>query len=815
MRSIRLELSSAVRAVRGSPRVAALAVTCLSLGIGATTAMFSVFDAVMLRPLPFAQPDRLALVMEKNAARGWDEFVVSYPNLADWQAQAASFESLGGYRPASYPVTGVPEPERASTLRISAGFLETLGVGPRIGRPFLPDEYQPGGPPAALISDAMWLRQFGRAPDAIGRTIHLDGIATAIVGVLQPGFEDPFGGVVDCVVPYAFKGADMTLRGARGAVVIGRLRDGVTIVAARAEMDAIGARLAGAHPQTNDGWGVSTTRLVDRVIGYFRPGMLSLVAAVGFLLLIACVNVSNLLLVRATARRREIGIRTALGASRWRIARQLFAESLVLAVAAAVLGVAFAYWLLRLSVALAPPYLRGLDEASLDPEALLFTIAITAGAALAAGLAPMLHLVRTDVAGALKEGAPASAGGAWGRRLRGGFVAVELAASMVLLLAAGLVVKEFIARWPSDPGFDPAGKVALRLTLGPPRYAGRAERAALLGEITGRIEAMPSVERVAAANYLPYDGFTMTTLVRSRMLPDNPFADSPRVEYRAVTANYFSAMGIRLLDGRAFTARDVPGAPGVCIAGDALRRRLWPNGSALGHRVSLRLWNPTGTRGADLDRECEIVGVVADALEPTQVGDPRPAIYVPYLQHPDLALSLVIEAETRADSVIPDLRARLRALDPDLIPDTVTTLESLIARRFAEARFYAVLMGTFAGIGLALAIVGIYGIMSYATEQRGREIGIRIALGAGRGDVLGLVLRQALVVCLAGLAVGLGGAALLARAMSALLWRVDPSDPYTFAGGAGLLGGAALLAAYVPARRAARVDPLSTLRRDS
>jgi putative ABC transport system permease protein len=791
----------ALRSLRGTPTITVGALICLALGIGATTAIFSVVDRVVFHPLAYPQADRLVSIMERNQKKGFPSFVVSIANFRDWQAQATSFSALGAFTQTTYTLTGVGDAERLPVGKASAGFFDALGIVPLLGRTFRPDD---DSEPVSMITEEWWTQQFGRDAHILGRSIVLDDTPVAVIGVIPRGFTEPYHQHYDCWVPLGFHATNVGRRDIKTTQVVGRLRPTATLDGARAELEVISTGLAQQYPATNDGWSVTADPLGDRVFGRSRPSFLTLFGAVLLLLLIACCNVASLLLARDLGRHRELSVRIALGASASRLARQLLTETAVLLVLGLILGLVMARWALGLIVPLAPAWLF-ITGADLNGFVLTSTGAIAVASGLTVGLLPAFQASRINIVDALKQVPSAAVGTIRSRRV---LVVVELALSLTLLVGAGLVVRHLIDESPQHLGFDPTKKLTARLSLSQAKYADPTVKVGFYRDLLTRLRADPSVAAATAANIVPFDGYFQSAYVSVAGEPESDLARSPVVQYRAVSANYFGVMGIPLSSGRTFADADDERAPVVAIVNETLRDRLTlPN--VLGRQVSLTVWNTTGSLRGDVRRLARIVGVVGDTQESFSRG---PMVYVPFLQHPMPFFNVILSPRGSAAALAGVLRVRLREADAHQPAEKVQTYDQLLGRGVAEPRFYATVLSVFAVIGLVLAAVGVYTVVSTVVAQRTREIGIRRALGAQDGQVVRLMVRDGVVLCGSGLVFGSMGALASTRLLKSILVNTRPYDPMTICAAVFIFGGLTVLAVYVPARRASRVDPIIALR---
>jgi len=786
------DLRYGTRTLLKSPGFTAVAVLTLALGIGANTAIFSVVDTLLLRPLPLKDPGRLVLV--RDTQPGVDSAPASYPEYLDWKERSKTFEALGAFFTTTFSLTGKGEPEELPALRISAGLFPMLGPSPAQGRGFRPEEEKPGAERVALISHALWQRRFN-SPSVLGTPITLAGEPYTVVGVMPPGIA--FGGHPDVYIPFRLD-EKRAPRGLHFMTVLGRLRSGPDMTRARAEVESMAARLR-AEAVTRHG--IVITPLQEQMVGDTRPALLVLFGAVGLVLLIACANVANLLLARAASRQKEIAIRRAVGASRSRLIRQLLTESLVLSLVGGGLGLLLAWWGVDLLVS-AGARLPRIEEIRIDGTVLAFTAGVALLTGLLFGLAPALQASSADFHESLKEGGRQTGLGSGRQRLRSLLVVSEVALSLVLLIGAGLLIRSFVRVLDNDMGFDPSRVLALDLSLPLSSYGEPEKQAAFFKELLARVNRLPGVKGAAVVSHLPLGGNNTNSglLIEGRTWPRD---ELPLADDRLVSADYFRVLGIHLVRGRTFTPRDVESSLHVAVINESLARRFFSHTDPIGKRIDMQ-WKTSGWQ--------EIVGVVGDIKHDGLDLPSEPAVYVPYLQTPDSGMTLVVRATGDSLGLVGAVRAQVYGVDRNQPVSRVRTMEELVAESVGPRRLSMSLLSGFASLALFLAAVGIYGVMSTSVAQRTHEIGVRMALGARRADVIRLVVGQGAKLTLAGLGLGLAVALPLTRLLSVLLFGVSATDPLTFCGVSFLLTVVALLACYLPARRASRVDPMAAIR---
>ena len=810
------DLRYGLRQLRCSPGFTLIAVLTLAVGIGANTAIFSVVDAVLLSPLPYPDPGRLVDVYQKTQSGSYNVF--SSPNFLAWRDHAQAFQQLAVWTGKSYNLADANRPEHISGTPVTANMFSLLGVNPLLGRTFLPQEDLPGGPQVVVLSYGFWQQHFGGAPGVIGSSVKLDGESYTVVGVMPPGFQvpNPGGGYVagEIWVPLQINPADpnSSARGLHSLFGIARLKPGVTLAQTEAQISNLSPQMAKEYPQTDAGFGLQLIPLLDDVVGTVRPVLQILLAAVGLVLLIACVNVANLLLSRATARHREIALRATLGASRARVVRQLLTESGLLALLGGAGGLALAFGAVRLLESLAPDgSIPRIDGIAVNGRALAFTILATLITGLAFGAFPALHASKADLNEALKESGRGADTSRTRQRLRGALVISEVAVALMLLIGAGLMIVSFMRLKDVHPGFDPQHILSMKISLPAAKSSGE-QLAALREALVRNTAALPGVRSVALTRNLPLSGADPSLFFTIPGRPPVAPGQEPIARARFVTPDFFRTLGIPLRRGRDFTDQDGPSAPGVVIVSETMARQFWPKEDAIGKQIK------PGYPGSPL--LCTVVGVAGDVRHWLPIEEP-PVAYYPYSQIPagfvpllESYVTLTIRTARAPGSLMTSVREQVHAINPDLPVFEIHTMDDLLDSSAASNRFQMLLFGVFAAVGLVLAAVGIYGVISYSVTQRTHEIGIRMALGAERSQVLKLIVGHGLLLALLGIAAGIVGAFALSRLMAGLLYAVKPNDPATFVVVSLVLTAVALLASYVPARRATKVDPMVALRHE-
>ena len=802
--NLRQDVRFAFRSLRRNPGFTLVALVTLALGIGANTSIFSVVNSVLLSPVPYADSDRLLTVWENHELRDWtDREWTGRATFADWRERSSSFSSMFAVTGWGPNLTGLDRPAVLQGALVSPAYFRTLGVTMARGRAFLPEEERPGNDGIVVIGHDLWQERFGGAADAVGRTITLNGEPNLIVGIAPEGFRGPIvpGARIWGVLPIDRAADD---RGAYFLRVVGRLDDGVSIAAAQSDMDRVALGIADENPADYEDVGITLESLQATVVGPIRTPLLVLLGTVGLVLLIACANVANLLLARASVRNRELAVRSSLGAGRRRIVRQLLTESVVLAIGGGLLGLALAVWGTALLVQAAPPGLPRVAEIGMDGQVLLFALLASVVTGLLFGAAPAVSHAAESAAQSLREGGRGSSVGR-GSRLRDALVVGELALGVAVLVAAGLLLRSFDEMRSVDPGFDADGVLSARVLFPSADYPGRESLNSFITEFERRMAARPGVEAVGTGTILPLSGNVSDVGfgIEGR-LPEagrEPLADSWRA-----TPGFFEALRIPLLSGRTFDEGDREGALNVAIISRSMADRFFAGEDPLGQRIKV---------GGVRDPESPwwtIVGVVETVRTRAIDRTPEAEVFVPFHQRPARGVSIVVRAEGDPGALTADLREALWSIDPNLPLSQVATLETVFEASMAPQRFVSLLLAGFAALALVLGAVGIYGVMAFMVSQRMREIGIRMALGARPVDVLRGVMSRGLLLTGLGVTLGLGVAIAAGRGLSALLFEVSPTDPVTLVSVAALLALSALFACFWPARRATRVDPMITLR---
>ncbi len=797
-----------------NPGFTLVAILTLGLGIGANTAIFSVVNAVLLRPLPYRTPDQLVKVWGSNARQGSQPLTASMPDYLDWRdrnqvfEQMAVFSFVGG----SGNLVGGDGPERVSGLRVSASLFPTLGVDAALGRAFLPEDERAGAEPVIVLSHRLWTARFGSDPKIIGQPVTLSGRSFTVVGVMPAGFQHPGIGAPNTDVwrPLTLD-ANQMRREARHLQALGRLKQGIELRQAQEGMTALARNLEQEYPNSNAGYGVSLVTLHETVTGDAKPALGLLLGAVAFVLLIACANVANLLLSRAAARQKEMAVRSALGAGRFRLVRQLLTESLLLSLLGGGAGLLLARWGMDSIITLSADKLPRASQIAIDGRVLVFSLAITIFTGTIFGLAPSIQASRLNLQESLKAGGLTSAAVFRHFRLRNFLVISEVALALMLLVGAGLLIKSFYLLQRVDPGIDPNHVLTMRVALPASKYSQRERMVAFYRELVQRVEALPGALSAGVVSWLPVSGQRMTTRLAIEGRPAPTSGEELATDYRVISPDYFRAVGAFLIKGRGLNERDSEQAPAVVVINEAMANRYWPREDPLGRRVSIEM----GETGQPVS--CEVVGVIGDIKEFGLAAPSAPVIYGSHLQRLWAGVEtreLVVRTASDPLNLVAAIRNEARAMDKEVPVYNVSAMDEILSGATAQPRFSLILLGLFAAVAFALAIAGLYAVMAYSVSQRTHEIGIRMALGAQGRDVVKLLLRQGLTPLLIGVAAGLAGAIAATRVMRTLLFEVSVTDPLIFASVPLLLAVVALLACWIPARRATKVDPLVALRRE-
>jgi putative ABC transport system permease protein len=817
LKTVPNDIRYALRTFARNPGFAAVVLLTLALGIGATTAIFSVLDGVMLRPLPYPDIDRILSLSERTT--DGHNMSVSWPNFQDWRDQNQVFEQLGIYRPTTANLTGGDRPDRLNAALASSAMFGAMGLSPIAGRVFSPTEDTPAADRVAIVSERLWRNRFSGAPNLIGRSITLNGEPHTVIGIMPAAMRFP-SRLTDVWLPIGRSVAGFPPRGAHpGLTAVGKLKPGVTLEQANADMDTIARRLEQQYPMSNKNTRVSLVSYYELVVRNIRPALLVLIAAVGFVLLIGCANLANLMLSRAEARHREVAIRAALGAARGRLVQQLMVESLLLAVGGGLLGALFAFWAVKAFVASQPSTVPRIDLIAVDGRVLLFTGGISILTGMVFGLAPALRATAPDLIAGLKEAARTSATPG-SRRIRSSLIVVEVALAMVLLVGAGLTLRSFSRLMAIDPGFNPERVVTARLNLPDAKYPDRAAWTAFHREILQRLVALPGVDSVGLNSAIPLEGGGSEAPVIAEGDPI-PSPDRPATAtlFQTTSPGYLRAMGIQLIKGRDFADRDTAASAPVVIVDETLVRKVFHGAEPIGKRLAFEMRGMHGEGAQPMWRE--VVGVVRHvrhyglATEPPYVQ-----LYTPFEQMPLYyearrpSMALAVRTTLDAEALAGSIRRELAAIDRDIPLYGLQTMDAYLSQNTEQQRLSVVLLAGFSGLALLLAVVGIYGVLSYTVNQRTQEIGIRLTLGATRRDVLALVVGDGMRLAVIGIVIGLVASYGVTDLMKALLFEVSPHDPATFAGLAALLAVVALVASTLPGLRATRVSPIDALRHE-
>ena len=804
-----LDLRHGLRLLRKKPGFTLVAVLTLALGIGANTVIYSVVHTLLIKPLPYADSDRVAFVLGWDTKRDRMRFNISLADFVALQEQNQVFDQMGFHRWWSVNLTGDGSPERLMGYQVSANLFSLLGVEPVLGRTFSPEERRAGENQVVVLSHRFWARRFGSDRNVVGRTVTLNRESYRVVGVMPPGFEYPqFNFIGDLWTPMAYEPADRAANLSYSVVAVARVKKEVGVARAQAEVDLLMNRLAGQHPDTNANLGVRVQPLRAMLAEQIRPALLVLTVAVGLVLLIACANVANLILMRGITREKEMGIRTALGAGRLRLVRQLLAENLVIFLLGGVVALFPAWWGLKILVSMVPGSIArsipSLLEMRLDFPSVGFSILFAVVAGLVIGLAPALQISTVKVQENLREGGRGSFA-AGKQRLRNFLVVMEVALSLVLLVTTGLLVRSFRELLDVNPGFNTGNLLAMSITLPSDRYPGQEEQVNFFRQTLARIEAMPGAESAAIVNSLPFSTSNSAGrfVIEGRPLPEPN--DVPRTDIRHISPGYFRTLGIPVLQGHEFSGQDRSGQPNVVVVNHTLARRYFPDEIPLGKRIRFRLNDPDAPWW-------EIVGVVGAVKHSDLRWEEEAETYLPFAQASRSSMTLAVRTSVPPLSLAEAARTAVQAVDPDQPVYGVTSMENLVLQSLLAQRFALLLMIAFAGVALTLATVGLYGVIAYSAGRRTHEIGIRMALGAKRASILRMVLGQGLGLVLIGIGIGLAATFAVTRFLESMLFGVSPTDPLALLGGSAFLALVALLACYVPARRATKVDPMVALR---
>lgn len=799
LESLWIDLRYGFRMMARNPGFAAVAVMTLALGIGANTAIFSVVNAVLLRPLPYVDPQRLVVVESGNRQKGPQQFTGASPaDFWDWQDQSKAFERLAAISGGGFSLTGVEDPEIISQARVSASFFSVMNAKPFLGDLFSTEDESVRVPEKIVLSYRFWQRRFGGDPAIIGKTLGDTGVTVA--GVMPPDFNFP--AQTECWSPLARDSGEMKNRANRYFSVIGLIRADQTLDSAMAELKTVASHLESQYPATNKEITVQLTPFRERIVRDVKTSLLVLVGAVGFVLLIASANVASLLLARAASRRKEMAVRQALGAGRWRLIRQMLTENLLLTLAGAAAGLLLAMWGRNLLTALLPEtyaHLQLGDQARIDSAVLLFTLLVAVLTGLIFGIIPAWQASSPAASGWLKESSRGSEGPP-SRRTRGALVVLEIAMAMVLLIGAGLLIQSFARLRQVDLGFDSRNLFSVGISTSFAKQPNDASRAQFIKQMLEQVAQTPGVESavITSGSPFPYLSFNFTIEGRSQ-------SDEVSALYDSISPGYFRALRAQLLAGRDFSDRDTSGSPGVAIINETLARNYFSDEDPLGKRISINYLGQPQTR--------EIVGIVKD-INQGEPGKVKAQIYVPYEQQPWLSASLLVRPSSDPTAMKKDVQGAIWSVDKTQPVARFKSTDDALGNALAEPRLYTILLGVFAGLALLLATIGIYGVMAYSVTQRTKEFGIRMALGARTSDVLGMVLRQGMLLAITGVGIGLAGALAATRLLSSLLFGVSTTDPATFLLISVALVGVALAACYVPARRATKVDPVIALRHE-
>lgn len=805
MDTVRQDVRYALRRLVKGPGFTLVAVLTLALGIGANSAIFSVVYGVLLKPLPFADPERLVAIYHLSEGH---RTTMSGPNFVDVRALSTTLVDAAAFSRTRVILTGRGEPVRLDGAEVTTSFFDVLGVPAALGRTFRAEEGQPGHAKVAVLAYGLWQERFGGSPRVVGQTITLDGVSTEVIGVMPRDFAYPAGRVIWLPIEET-ESFTKTQRGAWYLTAIGRAKPSIPLDQVTAEVETIGKRLARQYADSNEGLDFTALPLHEATVGDVRKAVLVLFGAVAFVLLIACTNVANLLLARAATRESEMAVRSALGAGRLRLVRQLLTESVILAVLGGAFGLLFAIWGLDSLLSLKPEGIPRLTDVRIDPTVIAFTMSVSMVTGLLFGIVPAFHATPGSLAGTLKEAGRGPLTTRAGARVRGALVVGEMVLAVMLLAGAGLFVRSFTKLASVDPGFHAAQALTFELSLPDVRYEKEDQQLAFFDQLLPRLRSIPGVQRVAAVQALPLSGSNFVISFEVKGRPPVPPSQQPAMEIRVATPGYFETIGIPLKRGRLFTDDDRPGSPQVVLITESAARQYFPGEDPIGKTITLG-WG----RGKDKPRAGgQVIGIIGDVKDAGLDEAEPPELYLPYKQWPLQGMAVMLQTSVPPATVANAARRAVYATDPNMPVGNVRTLEEIVARSISQPRFYTLLLTLFAGVALILAAIGIFGVLSYAVAQRTREIGIRMALGAQGRTVRGLVVRQAMVLAFIGVALGTILALWLSRSLVAkMLFNTSPHDAGTYIAVATVLTVVALVASYVPARRATRVDPIVALR---
>jgi putative ABC transport system permease protein len=809
METLLYDIRYGIRMLAKRPGSTVVVVVVLALGIGANSAIFSVVNAVLLRALPYPEPSRLVSLWERNRPRAFDRNVISPSNFLAWQDRSHTFEDFAAFYSFRMPAASTGDAEEVTVGYGTTNLMPMLGASPMLGRGFEPADVAPDAPNVVLLSHGYWQRRYGGDPGVVGRTIKLNGLPATVVGVLPPDFHfyvkenNLAGAEAEVWTPFGFDASDRQSKG-RWMSAVGRLRPGVSLEQAQTEMNAIAADLAREQPDFDTDWDVALVPLADEMVGDIQQPLWLLFGAVAFVLFIACANVANLSLVRATVRHKEVVLRTAVGASRSRIVRQLMTEHLLLAVVGGALGLGLGVWGVDLLLALSPKDLLGLEHVALDARVVGFTAAVTLATSLVFGLAPAIEATRVDLNDAIRQGASRTGTGSHGRRTRDLFVVAQVALALVLLVGSGLLVRSLVRLQSVDPGFSPERLLTFHIRLPIASYKDNGKKIAFFEDALAKLDAIPGVRSASAVSFLPFDGGGAATTFTVEGAPPPAPGQAPVTDVRVVDPAYFATMGTLLVEGRTFTEREAREASGVVVINETMARAQFGGESPIGKRITIEM--------KDTNTPSTIVGVVGDVRLNNFEEPPRATAYWPIAELPYPFMTAVVRTDVEPASIAGAARREIASIDPEAPVSQVRTMDALLSDSVARSRFAALLLAVFAGVALLIAVVGVYGVVAYTVTQRRQEIGIRMALGATGADVLRLVVLGGMLPAAIGVAVGLVAALGLSRVMAGMLFGVSATDPATFATIAAALAAAALVACLAPALRATAVDPVEALR---